>query len=697
MEYQDIFKVKRSKTPIILQSETSECGLACCAMIAGYYDNNITIFQMREKISVSLKGLDFEGLIYCADSLGFNTRAIRVDLDEIKKVKLPAIVHFDFNHFVVLTKTSKKYIYVNDPALGECRYSYSEFSDHFTGIALEFYPNKDFKKEKKKKDFSLISLLKNNVGIKRLFIQIFFLSLSLQIFTLILPYYTQIVIDNVLVSYDFDFLTLLGGLFIALGFFRGMNMWLRGTVIIYLSSNLSINLMSRMFRRLLSLKLTYFEKRHVGDIQSRFESLNELQETISVGLISAIVDGIMAISTIIVMYIYSPLLASISMTPIIIFFIYRCLSFNSLKKTLEQQLTSKAKSDSIFLESVRGITTIKNHGMEPKRTSTWINYFVRSLNSEVRYSKINLSNTVLFESLSYIEMVIIVWVSVYLILDNSFSNGMLLAFLTFRQGLSIQAHSLIQKSFEIRLLDVHLSRISDIVLSKQEENTEGIGINKGVAELGELELKNINFRYADSEPWILRNVNIHINSKECIAIVGRSGAGKSTLLKIMIGLLSPESGEVKLNGVNINIVGLNNYRRIISVVMQEDSLFSGSIRDNITMFDPNPNEELLMECAENAHIINDINNMQMGFYSLIGDMGSSLSGGQRQKILIARALYKKPDIIFFDESTCHLDAESEININRSIKRMGITRIIIAHRDETIKLADRVIDIDDVGL
>jgi ATP-binding cassette subfamily B protein RaxB len=684
---------KKAVVPLILQSEAAECGLACGAMIAGYYGHNVSLVQLRSQLSISLKGVDLKGLMYCADSLNFNTRPIRIEMEELSQLKLPAVVHFDFQHFVVLTKVTGKYLYVNDPALGECRFGHSEFSERFTGIALEFFPNEGFKSKKKKTELPLFKLFENHSGIKRLLTQIFCLSMFLQVFVLLLPYFSQIVIDKVLVSHDVDFLTVLGCTFLLLGIFKGINLWLRGSVIIYLSSNLSVQLMSQMFRRLLGLHPAFFEKRHIGDIQSRFSSLSHLQETMTTELIAAIVDGLMAIATVIVMYIYSPLLATVTMSAIAIYAIFRRLTYNQLRKALEEQLTSKAKTDSIFLESIRGIIPIKNHAIEPKRVSIWLNSFVRSVNADVKTNKLQLSYTVLFESVSYMELIILVWIAVYAILANEFSVGMLLAFLTFRQNLVMQAQSLIEKWFELRLLDVHLTRVSDIVLSKPEDNYEGIGINNELADLGDIKLTNVDFKYADNEQWVLKNINLHIKSKECVAIVGKSGAGKSTLLKVMLGLLTPQNGEVKLNDIDISKIGLKNYRRIIAVVMQDDSLFSGSIRDNVTMFDPAPDEVLLIKCIKSAYMTQDINEMPMGLYSLVGDMGSSLSGGQKQRLLIARALYKQPDIVFFDESTCHLDAIAERKINRAIKKMGITRIMIAHREETILLADRVIDIE----
>jgi len=503
-----------------------------------------------------------------------------------------------------------------------------------------------------------------------------------------------VLLHHSLRSADTDFLFILGSVFVLLGVFKGINVWIRGRVIIYLSSNLSVQLMPRLLRKLFSLPISYFEKRHVGDIQSRFASLDEIQQVISTELIAAIVDGLASSIIIIVMYLYSPLLAGVSTSAVVIYSLYRYFTFTHLKKTLNGQISTKALTDSLFLESLRGIVPLKNFSIEPKRVSVWLNSYVRSINADIKISNLRLSYTVLTEFLSYIELVIIVWLGSLAILEQSFTIGMLMAFLAFRQSFSSQSRSLIDKISELKLLKVHLSRVADIVHSESEKDYEGMGLSSE-SPIGDIKLENISYKYADNEPWVFQQLSFHIKAGECVAIIGTSGAGKTTLMKIILGLLKPNSGSVQLNNIDIKKIGLKNYRKLISVVMQDDNLFSGTLKDNISMFDPAPDESLILKVAKSACILDDINQMPMGMNSLIGDMGSSLSGGQKQRILIARALYREPKIIFFDESTCHLDPMTERKINRAIKKLGITRIIVAHREETILLAERVINMDEL--
>lgn len=677
-----------------MQTEAAECGLACCAMVAGYYRHHVSLTELRATISVSLKGVDLRGLIYCADQLNFNARPVRVELEDVGKLQLPTIVHMNFNHFVVVTKVTHKHVYISDPANGELRQSFTEFSKDFTGVALELFPNEKFEPKKKEVNLPLTSLFRNISGVKQFLAQIFLLTFTLQIFTVLVPYFVQVVVDDILLSGDTDFLFIIGCAFLFLVSFRALSVWLRGSVIIYLSSNLSLHLISRMFRHLLKLDASYFEKRHLGDIQSRFSSLDQIKELLTTEFVTALVDGVMVVATMIIMYFYSPLLTLITLLSIMLYATYRIAMVATLKKRTAEQLVNKAKEDSIFLESIRGIIPLKNFGKEPVRQSVWLNAFVKSVNSDVDVARLELSNTTLQEFLGYIEQVIIVWLAAYAILDGDLTIGMLIAFLAFRQRVSDQARLLVDKIMEFRIITVHLQRISDIILAEPEKYHEGMGLRENFNAT--IELRNVSFRYADNENWVLDGVNLTINDGECVAITGPSGAGKSTLLKSMLGLLHPQHGEILFDDTDIRHIGMKYYRQNIAVVMQDDALFSGSIKDNISMFDPEANDEQVRKCAKDAGIMEDILGMPMGFSSLVGDMGSTLSGGQKQRLLVARALYKQPRLLFMDEATSHLDPITERKVNNAIRKLGITRIIIAHREETILLADRVIEIDKLG-
>jgi ATP-binding cassette subfamily B protein RaxB len=335
--------------------------------------------------------------------------------------------------------------------------------------------------------------------------------------------------------------------------------------------------------------------------------------------------------------------------------------------------------------------SVKIFNLESTRHSVWQNTYVDWLNSDIRLSKINISYEFVHNLIRAIEYIILVWIGIVLIIEGSLSIGMIYAFFAFHGQFVNNTKTFIDKLFEFKMVSLHLSRVAEIAITEEEEHLHPV-ITTEISDSPKLELKNISFRYSDDDPFLFQNLSLTVESGECVAIVAPSGFGKTTLLKIMIGLLQPVSGKVMFGGYDIRDIGLSEYRAVTAAVMQNDRLLSGSIAQNIGLHATDIDMELVVECADKANIMEDIAKMPMGLNTLVGDMGSTLSGGQLQRVLIARALYSQPSILFLDEATSHLDSESEERINRAITDYSTTRIIIAHRQETIDIADRVIDL-----
>ena len=680
--------------PVILQAEAGECGLACLAMIAGYYSRETSLIELRHRLSVGLTGLTLRGLMHCADQLGLNSRPVRAELEDLKNISKPCILHWQFNHFVVLKKISGRSVEIVDPARGEVRLTLNEVSEKYTGVALELSPNERFQPKNKTETMKFSDLWGSVIGLKRSLGQMLLLAFAIEMFALLIPYFTQIVVDQILISHDVDFLLILSVGFLFLVCFKALTGALRAWMVLYLGSTLNVQLSARMVRHLLSLPLAFFEKRHIGDITSRFQSLDHIRRLLTTEFVVGLVDGFMVVTTLVIMLLYNLCLGLIAVSAVIIYALFRLSAYQALKSRTDLRITMRAKEDSLFLESLRGIQPLKNFGKESRRQSVWQNAYVNAINADIKVEKLNIAHIFMYELLSGTELICIVWVASYAIMSKTFTVGMLMAFLAFRQRFATQAHALIDKVLEFRLASVHLQRLSDIALSKPEDDLEGMGLFANDPR-GHLALVNVSFRYSDHAGYVIKDLHMHIEAGECVAITGPSGIGKSTLIKIMLGLIKPETGKVLLDDVDIRTIGLKNYRHYMASVMQDDTLFSGTIRDNITMFDPAPDEDLVKSCAHTACILQDIQNMPMVFLTLIGDMGSALSGGQKQRVLLARALYKQPKLLFLDEATSHLDIVTEMQVNQAIKNLGITRIMVAHREATLRLADRVIHIAEV--
>lgn len=676
------------RVPLILQAEIAECGLASMAMIASYYGHKLDMAAMRKRFSANLKGMNLQQLMDVGDVLGLSSRALKCPLEDIGKLSLPCILHWDMNHFVVLTNASSKSVSFNDPAIGKRKLSLNEFAEHFTGIALELHPTNNFVKQQERQSMGLSQLWSKMTGLKSALLKLCILSLLLQLFSLATPYYMQWVVDEVLISHDQPLLLVLAMGFALLVVISVITTGVRSWLILRLSSLLNMQMGINLLHHLLRLPMQYFENRHIGDVVSRFGSLGHIRERITTGLVETLVDGLMALTVLIVMFIYSVKLTLVVLVAVVLYTILRLVLYRPLHQASEEAIQSEAKEQSNFLENVRGIQSIKLFGNESQRQGIWQNRYAEVINADIRLGKLNISFSAANQLLFGVENVIVIYLAAMLVMDNALSVGMVLAFIAYKNQLTDRFANLIEQLIQFKMMRLHLDRIADIALSEQEKHREGNPMVANVPE-GSLRLDSLCFSYDDEQGNIINQLNLTVEAGDSIVITGESGCGKSTLMKLMLGLLKPTDGRILLDGQDITHLGLKHYRKLISAVMQNDMLLTGSIADNISFFDPEPNYLKVEQCAHIAEMHQDIAKMTMGYNALIGDMGSSLSGGQLQRLLLARALYKEPVILFMDEATSHLDAGNEAKISEQIQQLNMTRIIVAHRHETISRANKV--------
>ncbi|CAM3696820.1 peptidase domain-containing ABC transporter [Rahnella victoriana] len=687
----------RHKLPVLRQTQAAECGLTCVGMIAGFYGHHIDMVSLRQRFPSSLKGSTLANVMSFAQNLGMGCRAVRLELDELDKLSLPCVLHWDMNHFVVLKGFAKNKIIIHDPARGVRKVPMDEVSTSFTGVALELYPAATFEKKDEKKSISMFNLIRNVSGIGSAFTQVALLSLALEFFGIITPFYMQWVIDQVLVSADRDLLTLLGVAFICITLFQNLISALRSWVTTWFSSMLSVQWSSNLCAHLLGLPLNYFEERHVGDILSRFGSIANIQSTLTGRFISSIFDGVMAIVTLGVIFTYNASLTFVVIGLFLLYALIRWISFEPFRQANEDQLLASAVVQSQLLESIRGVQAIKLNNKQDLRVSTYTNETVESTNKGITTQKLSIGFSTLQGTISGVGKVVLIWLAAAQVLDGNFTSGMLVAFISFSDQFISRSAGLINALIEFKMLRLHGERLSDIVLSEKEQNMESnvaLAEDKGPVRL---DISALSFRYSATDADIFCGFNLSINAGESVAIIGPSGQGKTTLAKLLLGLLKPDAGSICIDGVDHTKLGMTHYRDLIGSVMQNDILFAGSIMDNISFFDASLDKVQVEKAARVAQIHGDIMAMPMGYNSMVGDMGSSLSGGQVQRVILARALYRQPRVLILDEATSHLDVARESAINDAIKHMNITRIMIAHRPETILSADRIIQISRDGI
>ncbi len=685
------FSYASKRLPIILQSELAECGAACLAMVASYHGHKMGIESIRHYLPSSLKGLGFKDIMQAAGKVQLTPRALRLELDQLCNLKCPAILHWNLDHFVVLESVRGNRVIIHDPAHGQRILSLSEVSDSFTGVALELTPTNEFEKKSDLRKVKVSELLKPVTGLKRALFQILLLSLVLQVFVLVSPFFMQITVDHVIASSDEELLLALALGFGMLGLIQMAATALRSWVILYLNSTLDVQLLANTLRHLLRLPLDYFQKRHLGDIISRFGSLRSVISLFTQGLIASIVDGIMAVTTLVMMLVYSPKLTLVVLIAVLIYIIVRVITFRLNEQYKQESIILSAKENTNFMETIRAVQTIKLFSKENQRESMWLNQYAAALNAGIKLSKLDIVLAAINQTVFPIAAIVIIWLGAQEIMASVFSIGMLYAFFSYQGQFSGKISALIDMIIEFKLAGVDLERVSDIVHAETELQGSEI-FESEITLSGEIEVNNLSYRYAENEPFVFENLNFKVSPGETIVIVGASGCGKSTLLKVMLGLLPSVTGEVLYDGRSLSQLDKSSFRTRTAAVMQEDFLVAGSISENIAFSDPQIDSKRVQQVAEMASIHEEISQMPMGYNSLVGDMGTTLSGGQKQRIFLARALYVNPKILFLDEASSHLDSATEKRINIMLKAMAITRVIIAHRKETIDLADRVIDL-----
>ncbi|MEK7891108.1 peptidase domain-containing ABC transporter [Burkholderia contaminans] len=681
----------RRSIDVQLQTEATECGLACISMIATFHGYDTDLPTLRRRFSPSLKGLTLVDLLKIGAALDLAGRAVRLEPEELHMLRLPCILHWDFRHFVVLERVGRDYAMLVDPALGARRMSLKELSLHFSGMALELVPTPAFQPRRERQEIGLLSMMGRASGVGRGLLKIFLLALALEVFTIVAPFYPEWVTDQAITTGDRHLLVIL-----ALGFglvlvihiaTEAMRSWAVTTF----STLVNVQWLANVFRHLLNLPLDYFGKRHIGDIVSRFDSVNTIQQALTVGFVESVLDGLMSVGTIIIMIVYNARLSLISVIAVVLYAIVRACIYGALRMSNQKQIVFAARGKSLLMESVRGIQSVRLFGKAEDRLARWLNVIVSEKNADLRTRRLQLIASTSNHFIFGLEAILVTYFGALAVIDRSLSLGMLFAFLSYRGQFTARFTALIDKLYELRILRLHAVRLADIVLAKREPE-EVMRAPDADEFVPTLEIRKLSYSYSKNGPKIIENFDLRVEAGEAVAIVGPSGQGKTTLLKLLAGLLIPHSGDIVVGGMPIRQMGLANYRSLIGVVMQEDRLFSGSIAENISFFDPTPDFAWITECAQMASVHADIRAMPMGYYTYIGDMGSALSAGQRQRVMLARALYRRPKILLLDEATSHLDVKNERAVNAAMRKLNITRIIVAHRPETIASADRVVEL-----
>jgi ATP-binding cassette subfamily B protein RaxB len=688
---QDHFGALGARLPLILQTEAAECGLACLAMVSGFHGDAGDLAALRRRFGLSLRGASLKDIVNIAGQTGLDSRPLRLEPHELGMLATPCILHWDLNHFVVLKKVQAGAVVIHDPAVGLRRVVNADVRRHFTGVALELTPAAGFGQAAEPAQRIRLGALMGRVnGVKRSLLTLTCMALAIETLAVISPFFMQWVIDEALVTADRDLLHILALGLLFMLMLRVTVTSMRGATLIAISSQLKVSGRSSLFGHLVRLPASYFESRHLGDIMSRFGSQETILQAITTDLVEILLDGLMSAITLGVMLFYAPGLGALVLAGALLYAVVRAFSYSPLRNASAETIIWGARRDTHFLETLRGMKTIKLFNAQAARHAHWLNLLVQTVNRQLVTQKLRLTFRTVNSTLLGVISVLVLWLGAERVLANSFSVGMLLAFISYKDQFLSRVSALIDKALDLFMLRLHTERLADIALTAPEPHQPPMALSAPRLAPMSITLRELRFRYGASDPWVLDGIALSIEPGESVAIVGPSGCGKTTLLRLLASLLEPTAGEIVVDGRQLTAGAVGEYRAQIGVVMQDDQLFAGSIADNISFFADAPDQDRIVECARQAAVFDDVNAMPMGFHTLIGDMGTVLSGGQKQRILIARALYRQPSLLLLDEATSHLDVAREQAVNAAIARLPITRIIVAHRRETILSADRII-------
>jgi len=677
-----------SRLPIIRQTTVTECGLSCVAMVANYLGVGADLVALRRQHPPSLKGATLKQVTEICDSLRLSTRAVSCRVSELRRLRTPCLLHWGFNHFVVLKAVRRDHFVIHDPARGVVKEPHRTAKDEFTGVALEISRGPGFRKSRQLPRLTLGALLPVDIAIIRKLSAGLVLALVCELLVLASPFYLQTVIDQVLGKGDHLLLNTLAAGFAVLLLFQVVANAMRQLTFQYLSQVYVFDLTARVLHKMLRLPLTYFRSRDLGDVQHRVLSLRQVQDFIVHSAPALVLDVLFIGLITALMALYDPQLTILAVAAIAIWCLWRTLLLPLRIRLSRDIALSESSVQTHFLETLRAVQTIKLANGESARQSEWRNLFANGINEKIRAGNVlildSALNQLLFQGLRV--------VSVYLLarrgLDGRMSIGMISAFVAYLGMFMMRAGAIVDRVVEYRLLAVPLTRLADIVFNDEEPDGHCSGAHTNSAH--EIELRKVAFRYVPGEPWILNNCSCHIPANGFTAIAGCSGTGKSTLLRIIAGVEPVSVGEALIGGIAVNDWRAKSLRKEVATVFQEDGLLKGSVAENIALFERKIDFGRIRQAAKNAYIDSEIESLPMGYQTRIGDLGSSLSKGQIQRILLARAFYREPKVLLLDEATSGLDAVSEKRVIDSVSQLDITRVVITHSDQVLQAAHEVL-------
>ena len=681
--------------PFLKQQSSSDCGVACMVMIGKYWGKSFSIAELRSVANVDRSGASIKGLIVAAEHLGFAPRPVKVDLPTLAKQKLPAIVHWRGNHYIVVYRVTRDRVIVSDPKIGRRHLTRQEFVKEWNGYTLLLTPTAKFKQvpEAERNVWKYFQLLKPH---RLVLLEIVAASLMIQILGLITPIFTQILLDRVVVQRSTSTLIAIGTGLIVFSLFGVAMSSLRRYLLYNTANKLDLSLIVGFIGHTFRLPLSYFETRYVGDITSRISENRKIRDFITGEAISTMLDVLSVFVYITLMLWYSWQLSLMALAVIPVFVINAIIFTPFLLKISRESFAAKTKEQSYLIQAIKGIGTVKSMGVERNVRWRWedlINESVRiNFSGKMILERLTVSTGVIQTLISQFTLLLGVW----LVIQEQLTIGQLVAFNMLVGNVVSPFKRLIGLWNQFQEILVAVERLDDVINSPPEEDLSSSGLLNLPSIDGYVRFQDVTFRYnLESDTNTLTNLSFEIKPGQTVALVGRSGSGKTTIAKLLLGLYTPTKGKILIDGRDLSNISLHSLRKQTGIVDQNTFLFGGTIKENLTVAHPNATNAELERVCELAGAAEFIQELPLRYETQIGEGGGLMSGGQRQRLAIARALLNNPRLLILDEATSNLDAESEQIIQNNLDTIlrNQTTLVIAHRLSTVRNADLILLLD----
>jgi ABC-type bacteriocin/lantibiotic exporter with double-glycine peptidase domain len=687
-------KIRSRRVPVILQMNAVECGAACLAMILNYHGRQTDVGECRDRCRMGPGGLTALNIVQAAREIGLHVNALSLSPNALDEITLPAIVHWDFNHFLVLERWLPGKVQVVDPGVGRRELTAEEFDAGFTGVILTFEPGEQFVRTQASARPLPDSCLKRLLaapGIFRVLGQILGASLALQGFGLLLPLLTKVLVDRLLPLRMGDLVTALGFGTVMMLLAQGAVSYLRALLFLYLKGRIDSYMTLGFFEHLLTLPFSFFQQRTTGDLLMRLASNTQVREALTNQVISTLLDGSLVSLYIVILTRVDIRFGMFALALGLLQIAVLLATSRPMRVLMDRDLAAGAESQSYLVEALAGIGIFKASGAEDRVLKHWSGLFAKHLRISLERGQLSSTVDVITGTLRTAAPVVLLWVGAHRVLDGSMTLGTMLALNGLAASFLAPIGSLVVTSQHLQFVRSYLARLTDVMDAEPEQDPGRTQVAPRMS--GRIDLKDVSFRYGPDLPPAVKGVSLTVDAGQKIALVGRTGSGKSTLAMLLLGLYEPGEGEIRYDGIPLRQLNHRMLRRQFGVVLQESPLLSGSIYRNITLNDPEVSMEQVVDATRRAHIHDDIMRMPMRYETRLSEGGSCLSGGQRQRLALARALVRQPAILLLDEATSHLDTVTERAVDRGLSDLCCTRIVIAQRLSTVVNADLILVLD----